>query len=57
LARVEVLTEPDNAAMIAAARKAGFVEEGILRAYMRDRGRRVDLMIMSLLPRDLEPAS
>jgi RimJ/RimL family protein N-acetyltransferase len=57
LARVEVLTEPGNAAMIAAARRAGFVEEGILRAYVRERGRRVDLTIMSLLPSDLGPAS
>jgi RimJ/RimL family protein N-acetyltransferase len=57
LARVEVLTEPGNTAMIAAARTAGFVEEGILRAYVRERGRRVDLTIMSLLPSDLGPAS
>ncbi|HEY3727662.1 MAG TPA: GNAT family protein [Solirubrobacteraceae bacterium] len=57
LARVEVLTEPANAAMIAAARTAGFVEEGILRAYVRERGRRVDLTIMSLLPSDLGLAS
>jgi RimJ/RimL family protein N-acetyltransferase len=57
LARIEILTEPDNPAMIAAAKAAGFVEEGLLRAYVRERGRRVDLTILSLLPGDLEPLS
>jgi RimJ/RimL family protein N-acetyltransferase len=56
LARVELLTEPGNQAMVAAARAAGFVEEGLLRAYVRERGRRVDLTILSLLPGDLGPA-
>jgi RimJ/RimL family protein N-acetyltransferase len=56
LARVEVLTEPGNEPMIAAARAAGFVAEGVLRAYVRERGRRIDLMSMSLLPTDLSPA-
>lgn len=53
LARVELITEPDNLAMIAAAAAAGFVREGVLRKYVRDRGRRVDVVIMSLLPDDL----
>ena len=53
LARLELLTEPDNAAMIAAARSAGLVEEGLLRAYVSERGRRLDLTILSLLPSDL----
>ena len=54
LERLELLTEPDNEPMIAAATAAGFVPEGILRAYARERGRRLDLAIMSLLPSDLE---
>ena len=57
LARVEILTAPDNVAMIAAAKAAGFVEEGLLRAYLRERGRRLDVIVLSLLPSDLEPAS
>jgi RimJ/RimL family protein N-acetyltransferase len=53
LARLELLTEPDNVAMITAAETAGFVREGILRAYVNERDRRRDLMILSLLPVDL----
>jgi RimJ/RimL family protein N-acetyltransferase len=53
LARLELLTEPDNLAMIAAAQTAGFVHEGILRAYVNERDRRLDLAILSLLPADL----
>lgn len=52
--RLEVLTEPDNQAMIRAARHTGFVTEGVLRGYLRDRGRRIDATIMSLRPDDLE---
>jgi RimJ/RimL family protein N-acetyltransferase len=53
LARVEVMTDPANTAMIATARAAGFVREGTLRAYLRERGQRIDVVIMSLVPGDL----
>lgn len=53
LERLQLLTEPDNQAMTHAASSAGFVHEGVLREYGRERGRRIDLAIMSLLPRDL----
>jgi RimJ/RimL family protein N-acetyltransferase len=53
LARVEVMTEPGNAPMIAAAGAAGFVREGTLREYLRERGKRVDVVVMSLIPGDL----
>ena len=53
LARLELLTEPDNGPMIAAARRAGLTEEGVLRAYLRERGQRVDVTVLSLLPADL----
>jgi ribosomal-protein-alanine N-acetyltransferase len=53
LERVEIFTEPDNQAMIAAARGAGFVSEGILRAYTLERGTRVDNAVMSLIESDL----
>jgi RimJ/RimL family protein N-acetyltransferase len=51
--RIQLLTEPDNQAMIAAARSAGFQHEGVLRGYARERGRRVDVAVFSLLPTDL----
>jgi [ribosomal protein S5]-alanine N-acetyltransferase len=53
LARVELFTEPDNAPMVAAADAAGFVREGILREYLRKRGKGVDVVIMSLIPDDV----
>ena len=53
LARVELFTEPDNAAMVRAADAAGFVREGILREYLRKRGKGVDVVIMSLIPDDV----
>jgi RimJ/RimL family protein N-acetyltransferase len=54
LERLQLLTHPDNEAMIRAARAAGAVHEGVLRAYEREGERRVDLAILSLLPDDLE---
>jgi len=54
LERVELLTEPDNEPMLAAARAAGFVYEGVLRAYLLEHGQRIDVAILSLLPGDLE---
>jgi RimJ/RimL family protein N-acetyltransferase len=54
LERVQVTATPDNEAMIRAARAAGFVDEGVLRGYVRVGGRRADAAILSLLPDDLE---
>lgn len=54
LERISLLTDPDNEAMLRAARAAGFVYEGLLRSYGRERGRRCDLAVLSLLPSDLE---
>ncbi len=51
--RVHLLTDPDNRAMIRSAEAAGFVYEGVLRSYQRERGARVDVGVMSLLPTDL----
>jgi [ribosomal protein S5]-alanine N-acetyltransferase len=53
LARLEMLAEPDNEAVLRAARAAGFVREGVLREYQRKRRRGVDMVIMSLIPTDL----
>jgi RimJ/RimL family protein N-acetyltransferase len=54
LVRLQLLTEPDNAPMLRAAHAAGFVHEGVFRAYTRERGRRVDCAILSLLHTDLD---
>ena len=53
LARVEVMIEPGNAAMLAASGAAGFAREGILREYLKERGERIDVVIMSLIGADL----
>jgi RimJ/RimL family protein N-acetyltransferase len=52
--RVQVVAEPGNEPMIRAARAAGFQDEGVLRGYLRERGTRIDVAIMSLLPSDLD---
>ena len=53
LMRITLLIEPDNEPMLRAARAAGFVEEGVLRGYTRERGTRVDRAVLSLLPEDV----
>jgi RimJ/RimL family protein N-acetyltransferase len=53
LARLEILSEPDNQALLQAAQAAGFVREGVLREYHRKRGLGIDMVIMSLIPADL----
>jgi RimJ/RimL family protein N-acetyltransferase len=54
LRRVQIVTRSDNEAVIGAARAGGFSYEGVLRGYLRDRGARVDVAVLSLLPTDLE---
>jgi [ribosomal protein S5]-alanine N-acetyltransferase len=53
LKRVQLVTEPDNAPMRGAALNAGLREEGLLRRYLCERRRRVDVVMMSLIPADL----
>jgi RimJ/RimL family protein N-acetyltransferase len=53
LERLQLLTEPDNRAMVASAEAAGFHWEGVLRGYAIEHGKRVDLAIMSLLRSDV----
>ena len=53
LARIELTTFPDNAGMVRIAADAGFTTEGVLRSYTRERGRRCDVTMMSLLPGEL----
>jgi RimJ/RimL family protein N-acetyltransferase len=51
--RVQIMTEPDNERMIAAAGAAGFNFEGVLRGYTRERGARIDNAVLSLVRGDL----
>jgi RimJ/RimL family protein N-acetyltransferase len=54
LERVQLLTEPENEPMRHAALRAGFAEEGLLRAYLREHGERVDVTMMAMVSADLE---
>jgi [ribosomal protein S5]-alanine N-acetyltransferase len=54
LARLELLAEPDNIPVNRAAQAAGFTREGVLREYQRKRGKGLDIVIMSLIPADLD---
>jgi RimJ/RimL family protein N-acetyltransferase len=53
LQRLAVLTEPANQAMQRSAEAAGFVREGVMRQYERERDGRADIVLLSLLPSDL----
>ncbi len=53
LARLELLTEPDNEPMLRAAQGAGFVREGVLRQHARRGKDRQDMVVLSLLASDL----
>jgi RimJ/RimL family protein N-acetyltransferase len=53
LERLQLITEPDNEPLLRTARAAGFEYEGILRGYTRERGRRHDCAVLSLLPGEL----
>jgi RimJ/RimL family protein N-acetyltransferase len=53
LERIQLVTEPGNEALRAAAGRAGFVEEGVMRGYARERGRRIDMAMLSLIASDL----
>ena len=58
LERVQLVTEPDNAAMRRAAHQAGLHEEGTLRGYRRQgRRRRADVVMLSLIVADLADAA
>jgi RimJ/RimL family protein N-acetyltransferase len=54
LERVELLANPENEPSQRLALRAGFTREGLLRGYRRRRGGREDLVMFSLLARDLD---
>jgi RimJ/RimL family protein N-acetyltransferase len=54
LARLELVTDPDNVASQRVAEKVGFQREGVLRSHLLHRdGRRRDSLMYSLLPGEL----
>jgi RimJ/RimL family protein N-acetyltransferase len=53
LARLELLIQPGNEASLALGRRAGFVNEGLLRSHSVVRGERKDMVMMSLLPGEI----
>jgi RimJ/RimL family protein N-acetyltransferase len=55
LARVQLLTHPENRASQRVAEKAGFQREGLLRRYWLQRDTRVDVVSWARLPRDPAP--
>jgi RimJ/RimL family protein N-acetyltransferase len=55
-ARVELHVEPANIASVRVAEAAGFTREGLLRQRLVVRGRRVDLIIYSMLASDAAAA-
>jgi RimJ/RimL family protein N-acetyltransferase len=52
LDRIELLADPRNEASQRVAAKGGFRREGLLRGYRLMKGRRLDLVMFSLLPDD-----
>jgi hypothetical protein len=53
LARLQLATRVDDAASQDAAEEAGFRREGVLRSWSELDGRRMDVVMFSLLPGDL----
>jgi RimJ/RimL family protein N-acetyltransferase len=53
LARISLMTEPENTASQRVAEKAGYRREGLLRSWMELKGERRDYVMFSLIPGDL----
>ena len=53
LARLALIADHDNAPSQAVAERCGFRREGVLRSFEERKGRRVDVVVFSLLPSDL----
>lgn len=52
LNRIEAVVDPENAGCLGLLKKAGFVQEGILREYEHEEKGYVDLVMLSLLKKD-----
>jgi RimJ/RimL family protein N-acetyltransferase len=56
LQRLQLTTDPDNAASQRVAERAGFTREGLLRAWLPTKDGRRDSVMFALLPGDLPEA-
>lgn len=54
LRRIYLHIDPGNVGSLRVAERCGFVREGVLRSVYFKEGRRVDTVVYSLLPEDLE---
>jgi RimJ/RimL family protein N-acetyltransferase len=57
LGRLQLTTMIDNVASARLAEKVGFRREGVLRAWIDNRGTRADMIIHSLLPSEIDRLS
>jgi RimJ/RimL family protein N-acetyltransferase len=57
LARLQLVTEPENVPSQRVAERAGFRREGILRSYIELHGSRRDAVMYGLLPADVQGPS
>lgn len=55
--RLEIMAHIDNIGSQRVALAAGFSREGVLRSYLRARGRRTDDVLFAMLPGDPRPAT
>jgi RimJ/RimL family protein N-acetyltransferase len=53
LERLQLVVHPGNLASQKVATRAGYGREGLLRSYVEIKGRRLDAVMFSLLPKDL----
>jgi len=54
IGRLQVLVAPENEPALRLAERTGFRREGLLRSYWEHEGNRLDAVMLSLLPAELE---
>ena len=50
---LQVFVAPENVAALRLAERSGFRREGVLRSYWEMDGKRIDVVILSRVPRDV----
>ena len=51
---MQVFVAPENVAALRLAERAGFRREGVLRSYWEIDGARLDVVVLSLIPSDVD---